>query len=69
MDITEHINSNGLSRADVCKAAGISRAHLSLIEAGQRKIGVSKVRALAEALGVSVGDLRPDLTDVFGDAA
>ncbi len=65
MDITEHINSRGLSRADVCARAGISRAYLSLIEKGLRSIGPAKVHDLADALGVSVQDLRPDLAKVF----
>ncbi|WP_394805082.1 helix-turn-helix domain-containing protein [Sulfitobacter dubius] len=69
MDITHHINANGLSRASICKAAGISRAHLSLIEAKHRKIGIARVKALADALGVSIGELRPDLTNMFSDAA
>ncbi|MBB95621.1 MAG: transcriptional regulator [Rhodobacteraceae bacterium] len=65
MDISEHINSNGLSRAEVCAKARISRAYLSLIESGQRQIGPNSVKALADALGVSIRDLRPDLADVF----
>lgn len=69
MDITQHIKETGLSRAEVCRSAGISRAYLSLIEKGHRKIGPEKVTDLANALGVSIRDLRPDLADVFGDAA
>ena len=68
MNITEHINDKGLSRAQICEQAGISRAYLSLIEKNLRTVGPGKVAALAGALGVSVSDLRPDLADVFGGA-
>lgn len=67
MNITEHINENGLSRASICEKAGISRAHLSLVERNLRSIGPSKVKGLADALGVTVADLRPDLAEVFSD--
>lgn len=65
MDITAKIATLGMSRAEICKKAGISPAYLSLIEKGDRKVGVGKVRDLADALGVTVRDLRPDLADVF----
>jgi transcriptional regulator with XRE-family HTH domain len=67
MDLTAYINASGISRADLCAKAGISRAHLSLIEAGERKIGPQKVRGLADALGLSIRDLRPDLANLFGE--
>lgn len=69
MDITSHISTNGLSRKAICEKAGISRAYLSLIENGERNIGPNKVKDLADALGVTVRDLRPDLAGTFGDAA
>ncbi|WP_343502113.1 MULTISPECIES: helix-turn-helix domain-containing protein [Roseobacteraceae] len=69
MNITEHISTRGLSRADVCAKAGISRAYLSLIERGLRSIGPAKVHDLADALGVSVKDLRPDLAKVFAGSS
>lgn len=69
MDITSHINAKGLSRKDICEKAGISRAYLSLIEKGERSIGPNKVKDLADALDVSVGDLRPDLAGTFGRVA
>ena len=65
MDITKHISLHGLSRASICERSGISRTHLCLIEKGERKIGPAKMRDLAEALGVTVHDLRPDLADAF----
>lgn len=65
MDITSHIEARGLSRAEVCREAGISASYLSMIEAGARQVGPNRVAALARALGVSVGDLRPDLAGLF----
>ena len=65
MNITHHIEANGLSRADICKAAGITKGFLSLIESGDRRVGVGKLSALAAALGVAPGDLRPDLAGIF----
>lgn len=75
MDLTEHIKTNGLSRAQICEAAGISRGMLSLIERGKRRIGTDRALAFANALGLSVDAVRPDLADLFnppptsGDAA
>lgn len=69
MNISEHINTNGLSREAICTEAMISRTFLSLIESGARRPGLQTVGKLAKALGVSVYDLRPDLEEIFGDAA
>ncbi|WP_102856399.1 helix-turn-helix domain-containing protein [Phaeobacter piscinae] len=69
MDITEHINTKGLSRDKICEQAGISRPFLSLIERKERSPGPKTVGRLAKALGVTVRDLRPDLAGLFGDAA
>ena len=65
MDITGHIEKNGLSRAKICADAGISQPYLSMIERGKRKVGSEKVVSLAKALGVSTKDLRPDLAAAF----
>lgn len=65
MDLAKHIEASGLSRADICAAVGISRGMLSLIESGQRRIGVEKAAALAAALKVPVALVRPDLADMF----
>lgn len=65
MRITEHITQNGLSRADICAKARISRGMLSLIESGKRQIGPERARDLADALGVPVEAVRPDLAKVF----
>lgn len=65
MRITEHITTNGMSRADICAKAKISRGMLSLIESGKRQIGPERARDFAEALGVPVEVVRPDLAEVF----
>ncbi|WP_158966221.1 helix-turn-helix domain-containing protein [Chachezhania sediminis] len=69
MDISAHIKDQGLSRAEICEVAGISRAYLSLIEKGERRVGTGKAGALAAALGVPVQSLRPDLAEMFSSPA
>jgi transcriptional regulator with XRE-family HTH domain len=66
MDMTNLILRSGKPRAKICAEAGISPAFLSLLESGQRKVGVKNVTSLASALGVSPADLRPDLAQHFG---
>lgn len=65
MGLTEHIKANGLSRAQICEAARISRGMLSLIERGKRRIGPDRALAFANALGLPVDAVRPDLADLF----
>lgn len=65
MSITKIINATGKSRRQICAEAGLSSAMLSLIESGERKIGVGKLAALADALNVSPALLRPDLHALF----
>lgn len=65
VSVTDHIVSNGLSRDQICREAGISRTLLSMIESGGRRPGQNTVARLAKALGVTVRDLRPDLADLF----
>ncbi|KJZ31649.1 hypothetical protein TW83_07755 [Paracoccus sp. S4493] len=65
MEIREHITARGLSRAQICAAAGISRGMLSLIESGHRRIGVEKAEAFAAALGLPIASVRPDLAQMF----
>ncbi len=49
----------GLTQAEVAAASGITRAALSTIEAGKRDLGVSRLAALAAALGIEPGHLFP----------
>lgn len=65
MNLADHIEANKLSRADICAATGISRAMLSLIESGKRRIGVDKAESFAAALGLPVHKVRPDLALMF----
>ena len=65
MNITKHIEACGLNRAEICARSGISRSMLSLIERGQRRIGVEKAAVFAAALGVPVQAVRPDLAEMF----
>lgn len=65
MNLTEHIKASGLTRAQICQSAGISRGMLSLIERGKRRIGADRAAAFAAALGVSVDVVRPDLAEIF----
>jgi len=65
MTIRDIVIASGKTREQICEQAGISRTYLSLIENGRRQIGVSKARGLADALGVTPMDLRPDLAAIF----
>ncbi|MBD9528405.1 helix-turn-helix transcriptional regulator [Paracoccus sp. PAR01] len=65
MNITEHIVNNGLSRSQICAKAKISRTMLSLIESGKRQIGPDRAQDFADALGVPVESVRPDLAKLF----
>lgn len=55
------MKSSGKTRESICREAGLSRSYLSLLERGDRQIGIGKVSALASALGVEPSVLRPEL--------
>lgn len=65
MNITKHITKMGINRAEICRQVGISGSYLSMIEKGDRRIGIGKVVNLAAALHVEISDLRPDLADLL----
>jgi transcriptional regulator with XRE-family HTH domain len=67
--VTELIKSSGKTRTAICAEAGISASHLSMIESGERRVGLAKLRGLATALGVPPGALRPDLAGIFKEQA
>lgn len=69
MNITEIINKSGMSREEICQKSGVSRSMLSFMENGKRQIGPDRAAILADVLGVSVSDLRPDLAAIFSSAA
>ena len=47
----------GMTQADLAKTSGISRPYLTEIETGKKDGSIRAMKALAEALDVSVGDL------------
>lgn len=47
----------GLTQADLASQAGISRPYLTEIETGRKEGSVRAMKALARALGVSVGQI------------
>lgn len=50
----------GLRQEDLATAAGIDRIALSLLERGQRDVGVSRAFALARAMNIGVDELFRD---------
>lgn len=46
-----------LSQADLARASRITQSHISQIERGKRVPNMGTLRALAHALGASVGDI------------
>lgn len=60
MKIRELIKKSGRTRAEIIAQVGFSQGYLSLLESGERSVGQRYIVPLAEALGVSPSDLRPD---------
>lgn len=58
----------GLSIHGLARLSGLSTAHLSRIESGDRQPSIGSLLALAEALGVSAGDLLEGPTKLAGPA-
>lgn len=46
-----------MTQADLAEASGISRPYLTEIETGKKDGSIRALKALAEALGVTVGDI------------
>lgn len=65
MDMKQLVKRSGKTRRNICEEAGISRALLSLLESGQRQIGLQKLESLSIALGAKPFELRPDLAAIF----
>jgi transcriptional regulator with XRE-family HTH domain len=68
MDIKTLVNQSGKSRSEICAETGMSQGFLSLIESGQRKPRGEYLSKLAQSLGVSPADIRPDLAAMLDDA-
>jgi transcriptional regulator with XRE-family HTH domain len=66
MEIAEVIKSRrralGLSQADLAKAAGVSLRQLARYEAGEQQPVLSAAIDLADALGISIGQLAGQIT-------
>ena len=67
MDMKQLVRNATKTRLEICTAVGISRAHLSMIEAGKRQVGIETIAPLAKVLGVRPSELRPDLAAIFDD--
>ena len=61
-------NRAGLSQDQLAKTAGINRVFYVGVEGGRRNVSLDKVFALADALGVDVGDLFRDLSSLSSDS-
>jgi transcriptional regulator with XRE-family HTH domain len=55
--VREHRERQGMSMHALSRLSGVSTAHLSRIESGDRQPSISTLVALAEALGTSTGSL------------
>ena len=67
VDINKLIEQSGKPRAQIWKEAGITSPFLSMLQSGDRRVGnPDTIRSLAEALGCTPADLRPDLAELFG---
>ncbi len=47
----------GLTQAQLAERAGVGQSYVAMLEAGERKGSVTRLRALARALGVELDDL------------
>ena len=65
MDIAELIKKSGRSRREICERAQITKSRLSQIEASNGPVSVMLLPRLADALGVTPAELRPDLAELF----
>ncbi|MGK5695056.1 helix-turn-helix domain-containing protein [Streptomyces sp. URMC 128] len=60
-------NRAGRSQAQLAEAAGMNRVFYVGVEGGRRNVSLDKVFALADALGVDVGELFADLDSLLSD--
>jgi len=47
----------GMTQEDLAKRAGVNRSHLAMIENSRHNVLVETIERLAQALGVTAGDL------------
>ena len=50
------VNASGLSRAELCRRAGMDQGYMSRVMSGRQPIGAATLNRLADALGL---ELRP----------
>jgi transcriptional regulator with XRE-family HTH domain len=50
----------GISQEKLAELAGLHRTYVSSIERGERNVSLVNIERLAQALGVSMGELMPD---------
>lgn len=66
MEIKQLVEASQKTRREIIAHCGFSQGYLSLLERGERQVGVKHLAKLADALGVDPGVLRPDLAKIFG---
>lgn len=54
----------GYTQEELAQRAGIQRTHLGRIEAGKYAVNLETLQAIAEALGMTLDIVAPDLTDL-----
>lgn len=54
-NVKKYRESAGLTQADLAEKVGIGTASVSRIERGEKRMRLETLRALADALGISVG--------------
>ena len=52
--VAELRTSAGLTQQQVADRSGLNRVTISLVENGWREVGITRAKALADALGVSI---------------
>jgi len=66
--LTPHLKEirekKGLSQAVLGKLVGLDQTHISRLESGTKGVSNEKLRAIAEALGVTVSDLLGDALNI-----
>ena len=61
MDIKALLRDRGLKQRDLARALGVSEGRVSQWVAGNERIPAERAPAFAEALGLALHDVRPDI--------
>ena len=62
MRIANLRNAKGWTQAELSARAGLQRTHVSRIEAGKYAVTLESIQAIAEAFGMTVDIIDPQLT-------